>query len=1007
MIVPEKPGDPAVAIAATFTTDPLISLLRLILDEAGLDLHVLLAPYNQVFQELLTSTSLLATNADGVDVVLLRVEDFVREVATDEEARAIITQTTTELAGALTGHIEHAKVPTVLAVMPPSTRVASPLISEILAANAALVKHARSLPLITLISSDELGLESGEEGYDSLGDEIAHMPFSEEHYAAIALGIARKVHALRVPAHKVLVLDCDQTLWRGVVGEDGVNGLTVSPGLARVQEFAVKIQADGALVCLVSKNAERDVLDVFERRSDMPLRLEHIVSHRINWEPKPGNVASLARALNLGLDSFVFIDDNPLECAQMRAELPQVVTLQLPPEGKIESFLTHLWAFDKLTVTQEDTRRTSLYRENAARREFEESSTDIAKFIASLGIVIEIAPPEESEWARVAQLTQRTNQFNFTTVRRTEAEVRALPRSGFTVLRVKVRDRFGDYGLVGLIITEISSDILRVDTFLLSCRVLGRGVEHAMVRRLGELAKRKELRQICLEYLPTPKNEPARAFAESVAAKFRFRTEEPNRIVYRIPVENASALVHQPGHDPAAVIEARQSEEKNGATPGMLVLSITPSERYAKLAQELVSGRAVIHATRAREIRSRALPGKPAMPASVTERRMIVLWQELLPIEGLGVEDDYFALGGTSVIAARLIAEIARRFGVRLPLTCILESPTVRALSRRLEQERNHRPESLVELRRGGARNLFLVHDGDGETLLYLNLARRMPDDLAVFGIEPRRLRGVPLAHASIEDMAASYVEQVRKRQPHGPYLFAGMCAGGVIAYEMASQLVHAGENVDLLALLDSAKPKAQKKAWRVAEQRLGRMKQVFAVVQNRELSLLERVRAIGAVVRKLGNALLWEISHRIKRWSVRVRFRLLQGLLTRELGWPKFAPALTVREIYDTAEALYTPKLLSIPFIVLLRGLEGEGNDTPYRHIYADEAFGWRAVAPGLTVVDVSGGHSSMLQEGFVDSLAKALMPFVQQESKPLQVILGSNDEPLSLTCSQQRLNA
>jgi FkbH-like protein len=986
MIVPEKPGGPAIAIAATFTTDPLISPLRLILDEAGLDLHVLLAPYNQVFQELLSSTSLLATNADGVDVVLVRVEDFVREVATDEEARAIIRQTTTELAGALTRHIEHAKVPKVLAVMPPSTRVASPLISEISAANAALVKHARSLPQITLISSDELGLESGEEGYDSLGDEIAHMPFSEEHYAAIALGIARKVHALRVPAHKVLVLDCDQTLWRGVVGEDGVNGLTVSPGFGRLQEFAVKIQADGALVCLVSKNAERDVLDVFEQRSDMPLRSEHIVAHRINWEPKPGNVASLARALNLGLDSFVFIDDNPLECAQMRAELPQVVTLQLPPEDEIESFLTHLWAFDRLTVTQEDTRRTSLYRENAARREFEESATDIAKFIESLGVVIEIAPPEENEWARVAQLTQRTNQFNFTTVRRTESEIRALPTNGFTLLRVKVRDRFGDYGLVGLIITEVASDVLRVDTFLLSCRVLGRGVEHAMVRRLGELAKQHGLGQVGLEYLPTPKNEPARAFAESVAAKFHFRTEEPNRIVYRIPVENASALVHQPGHDPAAVIEARKSEKKKGSALGTLVSSNPPSERYAKLAQELVSGRAVLRAARAREVKSRALPGKATAPASATEREIIVLWQDALAIDGLGVEDDYFALGGTSVIAARLIAEIARRFGVRLPLTCILESPTVRALSRRLGQERNHRPESLVELRRGGPRNLFLVHDGDGETLLYLNLARCMPDDLAVFGIEPRRLPGVPLAHASIEDMAASYVEQVRKRQPHGPYLFAGMCAGGVIAYEMASQLVDAGENVDLLALLDSAKPKAQKKAWRVAEQRLGRMKQVFAIVRNRELSLLERLGAGGAVVRKLLNALLWEVSHRIRRCSVRIRFRLLQRLLTRKLGWPKFVPALTVREIYDTAEALYTPEPLSIRPIVLVRGLEGEGNDTPYQQIYAEETFGWATVAPNLKVVDVSGGHSSMLQEGFVDSLAKALMPFVERKPNPIQ---------------------
>jgi thioesterase domain-containing protein len=282
-----------------------------------------------------------------------------------------------------------------------------------------------------------------------------------------------------------------------------------------------------------------------------------------------------------------------------------------------------------------------------------------------------------------------------------------------------------------------------------------------------------------------------------------------------------------------------------------------------------------------------------------------------------------------------------------------------------------------------------------------------MPNVVAVFGIEPRRLPGVPLAHASIDDMAASYVERVREHQPHGPYLLGGMCAGGVIAYEMASQLVRSGEGVELLALLDSAKPHAQKKAWRVAEQRLGRMKQVLAIVQNRELSLLERMRAGSAVVRKLLNALLWEISHRIKRWSVRVRFRLLQGLLTRGLGWPKFMPDLTVREIYDTAETLYTPRPLSIPSIVLLRGLEGEGNDTPYQEIYTERTFGWGTVASNLKVVDVSGGHSSMLQDGFVDALAKAIMPFVQRKSDALHAALGGNDEPLGLTCSRQRLNA
>ena len=267
--------------------------------------------------------------------------------------------------------------------------------SEFEAANAALIALARNVPGLVLLSAEDVDLVSTTERYDEVSNELAHIPFTEEFFAALAIAIARKIHALRVPAHKVLVLDCDETLWRGVVGEDGVAGITIPPSLARLQRYAVRIQQQGALICLVSKNTEQDVFDVFEQRSDMVLKREHIVAHRINWASKPGNIASLARALNLGLDFFVFIDDNPVECALMRAQLPQVVTLQLPPEQEIDAFLAQLWTFDKVAVTAEDARRTEMYRENAERQESEESATDIVEFIASLGVVVDIAAPAE------------------------------------------------------------------------------------------------------------------------------------------------------------------------------------------------------------------------------------------------------------------------------------------------------------------------------------------------------------------------------------------------------------------------------------------------------------------------------------------------------------------------------------------------------------------------------------------------------------------------------------
>jgi thioesterase domain-containing protein len=292
---------------------------------------------------------------------------------------------------------------------------------------------------------------------------------------------------------------------------------------------------------------------------------------------------------------------------------------------------------------------------------------------------------------------------------------------------------------------------------------------------------------------------------------------------------------------------------------------------------------------------------------------------------------------------------------------------------------------SLIELRKGGPRSLFLIHDGAGEILPYLSLARRMPPDLAVFGIEPHGIRGVPLAHATIEDMAAFYLEEMRQKQPHGPYQLGGLCAGGVIAYEMASQLIRAGESVELVALLETAAPNAPERPGRIRQQRFERLKQSIAHAQMKELNPLSRA---GATIREISptllNWLLSGISHRAEKLSVRVRFRLLREVLSRGTAWPKRVRELSVPQIYEVAQARYAPKPLSLSSVVLVRALSGAGDDTPYRDIYSDETFGWHSLVRGLAVLDVAGGHLTMLHEQFVDSLAKALLPYLQHWSGP-----------------------
>ncbi len=519
-----------ITIASTFVAEPLEPVLGWLLREAGVDESVSFAPYHQVFQELLTPTSALRSNQNSASVILLRIEDYVRDVADKAAIDLKVDSMAAELSQAFEEFAFQAKAPIILLVFPPSPAVPESLVTKMVSAGELLARRAQEFPKVKIIDTAEVVGTEMRRGYDEVRDRLAHIPYTDWYYATVALALARAIHAAKNTPSKVLVLDCDNTLWRGVVGEDGVDGIQITAPYLQLQDFAIEQQRKGVLICLASKNTEGDVLNVLETRSDMHLKLKHIISHRINWLSKPINIRSLAEELNLGLDSFVFLDDNPVECAQMRAELPEVITLQIPEESDNWAFLHNLWMFDRLSVTAEDASRTQMYRENFARRAVAQSTSDIEAFIAALDMKIDIATPSDEEWPRLEQLTQRTNQFNFTTRRRSVSELRGLIRDGTWVERVRVADRFGDYGIVGLLVAQKVGTNLTVDTFLLSCRVLGRGVEHAMVRRLGKIAQLAGLEQVSLLHVPTVRNIPAKAFADSVAAQFASNRKRDSNI---------------------------------------------------------------------------------------------------------------------------------------------------------------------------------------------------------------------------------------------------------------------------------------------------------------------------------------------------------------------------------------------------------------------------------------------------------------------------------------------
>jgi FkbH-like protein len=879
-----------------------------------------------------------------------------------------------ELPEALEAALQRTGLPLLCSVMPASLAARARLGDAIESMRHRLLERLHALPGLLLLEDADIERVSFGPREDAETDRLAHIPYADSHFATLALALARKLHALRVPARKVLVLDCDNTLWRGVVGEDGPEGIELPPGMLALQRRAVELQQEGVLVALASKNVEEDVAAVFATRTDMALRPEHIVARRVNWLPKPENLRSLAAELNLGLDAFVFIDDNPVECAHMRAALPEVVTLQLPAaDEEVTSLLNLLWVFDRLAITAEDRQRTAMVRENLARRQSEVAAGSFAEFIATLNMQIDIAAPGEDEWARIAQLSQRTNQFNFTTRRYAESELRTFARSAGEVLRVRVRDRFGDYGLVGVAVCRAEEGELRVDSFFLSCRVLGRGVEHALLSRLGQRAIELGLETMRLPFRPTAKNLPARAFAQSTIGDWSIAQTEGEDYVVLATV--AAKLRYQVGDVPAAVMAALRAEEKKvgaSTTAQSKASTVDSSLRYTQLATELIHGSAVLAWLRALQRQPRTLLQPAVAPANAREAAMLELWAEVLQIDGLGVEDDFHVLGGTSLQVARLIAAIQRRFSQRWPFTILLSARTPRALAARLDAASSEAGDGpLITLRPGGGPRLFLVHDGDGETLLYRNLALRLPPDIGIIGIEPLRRPGIPLAHLRIEDMASDYIAAMRTLQPEGPYRLAGMCAGGVIAYEMTRQLKIAGADVDFVMLLDAAAPGAPRRAGVGGRSHMGRTLDAIRAVDGTPLA---RGVAIAALVLRRGwNFLRWRITHRQELKQRRQRFELLARVLADGDRWPDDHSPLTVREIYEEAERRYRPGPLTDVPLLLARARVGESGDTPYVTVYEDADFGWgRVVAAHPGLVDVDGGHASMLQEPHVASLAE-----------------------------------
>ncbi|HEU4508037.1 MAG TPA: amino acid adenylation domain-containing protein [Pyrinomonadaceae bacterium] len=663
-----------IAIAATFTAEPLEDSLKFWMDQLDLPSNIVFGPYNQVFQQLLDPSSLFAKNEHGVNVVLLRFEDWLRYLEDDHNEMRNIERHLSDLVDAFkAARMQQAATPFIVCVCPAADPERAALFQQM---EELLASELKNLNGVYFVSSSELmSTYPVENYYDSTTDKLGHVPYTPLFFSALGTTIARKLQSLRRAPYKVIVLDCDQTLWNGVCAEDGALGIEPHREL---QEFFVAQHDAGMLLCLCSKNQEEDVIEVFEKRSDMPLKRAHLASYRINWRPKSENIIALAQELDLGLDSFIFVDNDPLECAEVQARCPEVLTLELP-QHDMNRFLRNVWAFDHLNVTAEDKQRTTLYQQNLERERFRRESFNLQEFLTRLELKVEIAEAGPQHWARVAQLTQRTNQFNMSTVRRTEAEVEQFCNGGpGRCLIVNVEDRFGSYGLVGVMIfTEEGDEAIQVETLLLSCRVLGRGVETRMLIELGRAAQVRGRKRVDIYYVPSKKNEPALNALQTVAGPYKERRGDG--YVFKIPVEVALNLSPFTGEMPAKRVDT--------PTLKRVVEVRANSAQISKIANEFYAAEQVLNAIELQKQTARSQEaGVYIAPRTPIEEIMAEIWAAVLGVSQVGVNDNFFSLGGHSLLGTIMISRVRDALGVELPLLSLFESPTVAGLSEIIER---------------------------------------------------------------------------------------------------------------------------------------------------------------------------------------------------------------------------------------------------------------------------------------------------------------------------------
>lgn len=524
-------GAPRMALVGDTATQFLATALRGESISRGFDLNLFEAEYNQVERQFLDPTSeLYAFDADYIVLFqsthklgeyhssLSDAEqsqlatnrlDFVASICQNPQmvGKKLICMNYPEIDDAVFGSY--------------ANQVESSLTYQVRKLNCGLMELAREFPNLFVCDIAAVQNKIGRDCMFASNVYVStEMVLSIDALPYVASRAIDIVSALRGQFKKCLILDLDNTVWGGVIGDDGLEGIQLGHGLGigkaftEFQMWVKKLKQRGIIICVASKNNEEIAKEPFEKHPDMVLKLDDIAVFMANWETKVDNIRAIQQILNIGFDSMVFLDDNPFERNMVRENIPGITVPELPEDpGEYLEFLYGENLFETVSYSGTDKDRTNQYQVEAKRMSLQKTFTNEADFLKSLNMVSEVSGFTKFNTPRVAQLSQRSNQFNLRTVRYTEADIEALAAEKNVIdLSFTLEDKFGDNGLIAVVIMKKQDEeTLFVDTWFMSCRVLKRGMENFTLNTMVEQAKAKGYKRIVGEYLPTPKNKMVEA----------------------------------------------------------------------------------------------------------------------------------------------------------------------------------------------------------------------------------------------------------------------------------------------------------------------------------------------------------------------------------------------------------------------------------------------------------------------------------------------------------------